>query len=95
MITWNWVLEKLRKLEGMHINLIEHIFHIVEIDKVLWIFEMTHDCGDPGRHFFWTDYPYISSLINHIVTQKQLLGLVMNHPGSRGTSHTFRMKSHG
>ena len=95
MISWNWVLEKFCESKCMYIDFVKHIFHVVEINKVFWILEVSHNCGDPGGHFFRIDHSNLSVPINHIVTQKQLLGLVMNHPGSWGTSHTFPVKSHG
>ena len=95
MISWNWVLEKFCESKCMYIDFVKHIFHIVEINKVFWILEVSHNCGYPGGHFFRTNHPDSSCFIYYIVAKKELFGLVMNHACSRGPSDAFRMKSHG
>ena len=95
MISGNGVMKEFFKFQGIYIYLIEHIFHIVEVYIVLRILEVPHECSDPGRHFGWANRTDFSPGIDHIMSNKQLLGFLVNHTGCRGSSHTFSMDGHG
>ena len=94
MVSGYGVLEQFGELQGVHIDLVKHVLHVEEIDEVFRILKVSHNCGYPGRHFSRTNDPNPSFFIDHIMPQKELLGLVMNHPTCRSTPNTFWMDGH-
>ena len=67
MISRDGVLKQALELEGVHIHLIKHVLHIVEIHVVFRVAQVAHDGGDPGRHFAGINGTHLTGLINGVV----------------------------
>ena len=94
VIAWDGVLEELLELKGVHIDLVEHVLHVVEVDVVFRVGEVAHDRGDPGGHFPGIDGAYLACLVDGVVGDKKLLRFLVNHSRRRSAADTFGMDRH-
>ena len=94
VITRDGVFEEFLKLKSMHVDLVEHVLHVVEVDVVFRVSQVAHDRGDPGGHFPGVDGAYLACMIDGVVGDKELTGFLVNHSCRGSAADTFGMDRH-